>query len=407
MPLIYFYYRPGLSGLVRRLFSGKSRLVLLFVIACCLQHCQPHTAQELASDATGSKQNAYTDTTQVHVRYAKGFTILYHDHYKVLLIHQGKDTIRYLLLPNGVQQPDKEKADQIIRIPVRKVITQSTTHLGMISFLEADSIVSGLDNADYVYSQKIRQRVVERKIQEVGGGENLNTEMVMALAPDLLIVSGMPGTTLEGYRSLTAAGIPVLVNSEWMEKSLLAKAEWIKLIAALTNQETLAEQKFTAIETRYDSIAALVTPVDQRPQIISGSPFQDAWYVPGGDSYRSQLFQQAGGSWPWASDTSAVSIMVSYETMYAYGLKADFWLNPGQIASKQELLAKDSRFADFKAFRNDQIYNNNRRMNEKGSGNDYFESGVVHPERVLADVIKILHPDLLPNDSLFYYQKLK
>ena len=42
----------------------------------------------------------------------------------------------------------------------------------------------------------------------------------------------------------------------------------------------------------------------------------------------------------------------------------------------------------------------------KNGGNDYWESGVVHPERLLADLIHIMHPDMLPDRELYYYQRL-
>ena len=49
--------------------------------------------------------------------------------------------------------------------------------------------------------------------------------------------------------------------------------------------------------------------------------------------------------------------------------------------------------------------NNNARVNVDG-GNDYWEGGISNPDIVLADLIKILHPELLPEHQLFYYRKL-
>ena len=39
--------------------------------------------------------------------------------------------------------------------------------------------------------------------------------------------------------------------------------------------------------------------------------------------------------------------------------------------------------------------------------NDYWESGMTRPDRILKDVIKIFHPDLLPDHQLYYYKKLQ
>lgn len=405
--LCFIFIRP--FRLVQGAYSRQYGPVFLYLICCCLlQYCQPKTdgtdTDTLVENESISKQDSFK--AQLNIRYASGFDLIYHNNYKILHLLQGRDTIRYLLLPAGNSVPAQVKADQVISIPVKRMITQSTTQIGLLSFLEMEDIVIGIDEANYLYNQKIRQRVAEGKVKEVGGGESLDTERVLALSPDLFMVSGMPGASLERYQALLDAGIPVLVNTEWMESSLLAKAEWVKLMAALTNREELAEEKLTSVTQKYDSIAAIASRARKKPQVITGSPYQGIWHIPGGNSYRSHLLQQAGARWPWAKDTTAISLQADFEILYAYGLEADYWLNPGQVNSRQDLLAKDARFAEFKSFKKDQVYNNNRRMNEEGLGNDYFESGIVHPHLILSDVVKILHPELLPDYKLYYYKKL-
>ena len=86
-------------------------------------------------------------------------------------------------------------------------------------------------------------------------------------------------------------------------------------------------------------------------------------------------------------------------------LTADYWLNIGFVDSKEEIASKDTRYESFKSFKTGQLYNNNKRTNDLGS-NDYWESGGVNPHRVLEDMIRILHPELLPHDSLVYYKQL-
>lgn len=384
-------------------WCSQYRHLLLYVLAMyLLTACQP---QSSGKDNTSSTPT--TSWQETEINYAKGFWLSYHDGYKMLHLLSGQDTLQYLLLPKESIPPEDVPYDQVIRIPVTKIVTQSTTHLGLIAFAGVEDIVAGVDETDFIYSEKIRQQVQNGNIQEVGGGENLNTEQVIARSPDLLMVSGMPNVGLERYQTLLSVGIPVLINMEWMENTPLGKAEWVKLIAALTNKEAEVQQKFEQVVNAYDSIAKLAAQVKEKPTIITGSPFQGNWFVTGDNSYFSQLLQQAGASWQWAGDTSAITIPLDFETMYAYGLEADYWLNPGQIDTKHDLLVKDQRFADFKAFKQGNIYNNNRRINSWGSGNDYYQSGVVSPHIILADIIKILHPELLPDHKLYYYQKIE
>ena len=77
---------------------------------------------------------------------------------------------------------------------------------------------------------------------------------------------------------------------------------------------------------------------------------------------------------------------------------------PCQIARRNP--HTDPRLTEIPAFASGKIYNNNRRTNEFG-GNDYRESGTVNPNLVLRDLIKIFHPDLLPNHEFYYYEQLR
>jgi len=69
------------------------------------------------------------------------------------------------------------------------------------------------------------------------------------------------------------------------------------------------------------------------------------------------------------------------------------------------MTAQDNRFADFKPFKNGNDHYN-KRTNDAGA-NDYWESGAVNPQLVLSDLIRILHPELLPKHELVYYHQLK
>lgn len=53
-----------------------------------------------------------------------------------------------------------------------------------------------------------------------------------------------------------------------------------------------------------------------------------------------------------------------------------------------------------------QVYNNNLRSTS-GGGNDSWESGVVHPDLMLEDLVRIFHPEVHVNNEFYYYKKLK
>lgn len=106
------------------------------------------------------------------------------------------------------------------------------------------------------------------------------------------------------------------------------------------------------------------------------------------------------------ANSSTGSIPLNYEVVYNKAVNAEYWVNLGQYTSLDKLLADDAKYKDFAAFKNGMVYNNNARVNKDG-GNDYWQSGVTHPEILLSDLVTIFHPDLMPNQTLVYYQKLQ
>jgi iron complex transport system substrate-binding protein len=52
------------------------------------------------------------------------------------------------------------------------------------------------------------------------------------------------------------------------------------------------------------------------------------------------------------------------------------------------------------------LYNNNKTQNTLGYSN-YWETGITNPDEVLADLIAIFSPTLLPNHEFTFYKKLQ
>lgn len=120
----------------------------------------------------------------------------------------------------------------------------------------------------------------------------------------------------------------------------------------------------------------------------------------------AQFLKDAGAAYLWADDESTGGMQIDFEVVLDRAANADFWLNPGRHGSIDALLAADERYGLFAAVEKRRVYNNDKRLNEYG-GNDYWETGIANPHRVLADLIHILHPDLLPEHELVWYRRLE
>ena len=340
------------------------------------------------------------------MQHARGFAVDYSETHPILSIYGSADTTRYVLLPANTSSSEKFSPGLVpIRTPVQRLVVTSTTHLGLVELLDARDCLVGIGQADFVYDADIRRRAAQGQIQEVAVGGTLNIELVLALQPDLVMVSANPGG-VASYQPLLEAGIPVVVNAEWQEASPLGKAEWVKLLAVLLGRESVANERFGTIAATYDSLTRQLPATAPVPLVITGSPFQGAWYVPGRNSYVGQLLRDARVTWAGEHDSSSeISFNMSLETLYSYGLRADYWINPGMYTQRRELGETDERITAFRPYRRGEVYGHNRRVSDAG-GDDYYESGAVRPDLVLADLIEIFHPDVL-NHSLYYYQKLE
>ncbi|MBR6813941.1 MAG: ABC transporter substrate-binding protein, partial [Tidjanibacter sp.] len=81
-------------------------------------------------------------------------------------------------------------------------------------------------------------------------------------------------------------------------------------------------------------------------------------------------------------------------------------LNPNQANTLDQLRAENPKFADIKAVREGNVYNCTARSTPEG-GSDFWESGTLRADRVLADLIAIFHPDKAPDDGGYYFLRLR
>ena len=349
---------------------------------------------------------------KAELQYAERFAIEYFANYKVVTVHTpwpgAQEAVQYVLVQRGTPAPAGYAGVQRIEVPVQRLAALSTTQLPHLELLDALDALVAVSAIEMVHSPGVNQRFAAGKIAEIGHGAGINLEVVLELATDVVMAVASAQSQYNAHPVLQQAGVGVAINAEYTEPSLLGRTEWLKFTAAFFNAEALAEKRFAAIAAQYQQYAALVreVPMAQRPTVFGGSVWRDRWHVAGGKSYAAQLVAAAGGAYLWADDDSGGSLPLDYEAVYEKAHAADVWLTMrNEWHSLAEVQAADERYAAFAAFQSGRVYNANARLNAHG-GNDYWERGIAEPHIVLADLIKILHPDHLPNHALKFYQKL-
>ncbi len=390
-----------------RLSLLKTASVLFLVCFAIAAFAEPQAESNTGTtDATTAQRDYFAD--KATIEYSDVFDVEYHGNYKTVTVSEpwpgAESGFTYVLVQRGTEVPQDVEADKIIEVPVRSFVSMSTSYLPHLEALDVVDTLVAVDAHAWISSKAVLERVDAGKVAEVGSGSTVNVELLLDMEPDLIMTFGQGGQ-YDTHPKLEEAGLPYAINAEWNEKDPLARAEWVKFTALFYNKESEARDIFKQIESAYLEIEQLAEGAEERPTVFIGAPYQGTWWVSGGESYAARLLSDAGATYVWEDDESTGSLMLDIETVYEKAGDADYWLNTGYWNSLADAEAADERFTRFGAYKSGDVYNNNRRMGP-GGGNDYFESGPANPQRVLADLIAIFHPELLPDHELYYYRKL-
>ncbi len=347
--------------------------------------------------------------TSTSIKYAQGFDIEDFKTHKVLTISNpwpGADkTYTYLLKKQDVPVEGEENYDGIVQIPVPNIVVTSTTHIPSLEMLEVENTLVGFPNLSYISSPKIRTLIDNGSVHELGKNEDINTEVLLDLSPKVVVTFAVEGGN-KSLATIQQMGIPVIYNSDWTEIHPLGKAEWIKFFGALFDKEPEADRIFSEIEGDYNSAKALAAQANTAPTVLSGAMYKDIWYLPQGDSWAAQFIADAHGEYLWKDSEGTGSLSLNLETVLDKGKQAQFWIGPSQFTGLQQMREAHSVYEEFEAFKQQKIYSF---TNNKGAtgGVLYYELAPNRPDIVLKDIIKILHPQLLPEHELYFFSLLE
>ncbi|HCI55665.1 MAG TPA: ABC transporter substrate-binding protein [Bacteroidales bacterium] len=365
-----------------------------------------------ACNIGSTPKNKEQDNYHNRIKYASHLNIEESEDYsKLSVINPWQKTtetrFEYYLVRNRGKKPDVEDSSMIINVPVKKLILMSTTYIPMISALGVAGAIKGVSGTNFIYDNEIRKMVSNGLIQDVGYEENLDKERIINIAPDLVIAYGVSGETA-GYSSkLREFGIKVLFNADYLEETPLGRAEWIKMFGALFCLQDKADSIFNSIESEYNKLKLYIDKkIDSKPEVMLGLPWQNVWYITPGNSYLSNLIDDAGGNYIWKELTANYAVPMGIENVFVKAEHAEYWLNTGDASSLSQIFAIDRRFAFLPPVIKGNVYNNNKRISQ-GGGNDYWESGTIKPHIILKDIASIIHPELFEGYELFYYKKLE
>ncbi|REG94124.1 ABC transporter substrate-binding protein [Flavobacterium aquicola] len=372
--------------------------VLLICVLFSFIGCKKNETKEVI--------NAVNTTNSI--QYSKSLAIHKHNGYSVVTVSNPwpdavKNFVYVLKEKNGIVPDSLQKYTQI-NVPLKSIVVTSTTNIPFLEMLGVEKSLVGFPHTDYVSSEKTRALIDVGSVKNVGQNEKLNIEQLIELSPELIVTFGIDNNN-PSIENLQKSGLKVLIQADWMEQSPLGKAEWLKLYGVLFGKEKEANQLFDNIVKEYNNALALVANKKPTSTVLYGSMYQDQWYVARGSSWVAQFMKDAKADYFWKNLEGTGSLGLSFENILDKAKTANFWIATGSFKSLSELEKANPHYSQFDAFINKNIYTFEAKMGATG-GTIFYELSPARPDLVLKDYIKIFHPELLPDYTFTFAQKL-
>lgn len=356
---------------------------LLMVVSSC-------SGDKKNASVTDSGVEAVSDATLLSIKDCEG--------YSVATIKNPWDTSKvmavYVLVSDGADASALPEGTRV-KVPLKSSLVYSSVHSGIIRELGAIGSVSGMADGRYVKDSTVVSLIQSGKIADIGNSTSPSIEKIVALEPEAILVSPYQNT---GHGAIESMGIPLIEMADYMESTPLGRAEWIKLIGRLYGRGAQADSTYAAVSEAYRTLT--YGNKGEKTRVITELPMQGVWSVPGGRSYMASLLLDAGGDYPWADNTSAGSIELDPSVVLDKGGDAKVWIirSYGPL-SRANLRETNGLIPAFKAYSEGDIYVCDT------SASALFDEFPFHPELLLAEYIKMLHPSSA-KEPLRYFSKL-
>ena len=333
-------------------------------------------------------------------RHSAQLKVEYHRNWKRVTFTPSVDTrevLRLVLVQCGTPPPKLGPRDTLVEVPVRDFATANVSLLGASELLGIDDRLKGVPTRN-VSIPAIAARIDHGETLPIYAAQHGNGEQAAALGADLFFTfySAYPDANI--HPLLKRLGVVSAPQADHTEPTPLGRAEWIKYLALFFNLEKRANQLFDERAARYVELRALTANVEARPLVQLGYPeSRDEWSQAGGRNQLYRMIEDAGGRHAWHDNAIAGSLTYApMEKLFDRAAGAEVWLGnfmPG--AADMATLRRDHpRLTWLRAVQGGRVY-----WFDAGKvgpfANSWSDQGMTEPQDALAELIAILHPELL------------
>lgn len=308
---------------------------------------------------------------------------------------EGATLHKYLLVDKDSVVPDHSPDVTVIRTPVGRSVMFTSAHTKLVEWLGAEQSVAGVADLKYMLLPWVHEGVKAGRIADCGDAMSPLLEKIIDIEPDIIMLS--PFENSGGYGRLESIGVPYVECADYMEKSPLGRAEWMRFYGMLFGKEHEADSLFAVVDSSYHELKALAAKAKSSPSIITEKLTGSTWYVAGGRSTVGQLIADANGSYAWADDTHSGSLALTFETVLDRAGNADLWIfNSSPVPSSYELVSEYAGYEEMHALKTWNVWCVDTQRKP------YFEEVSFHPDYLLREYIILLHPEMGLGEPKYY-----
>lgn len=300
-----------------------------------------------------------------HVRneYAEQFSIdRYEGGYSLITTTLNGSSSRFLVVPEGADIPELEKDVSVIQQPARNFYIAATSAMGLFAEVGAmDAVKFSGTKAEDWYIDAAREAMEQGALIYAGKYREPDYELLLTGGCTLSIQSTMIEHSPAVREKLISLGIPVFVDYASYEPHPLGRSEWIKVYAEMCGKAEEAERVFSRQSEKLKALDGVESTGKTAAFFYINSAGQAVTRKSG--DYITKMIELAGGRSVFednGGDNALSTTVMEMEKFYTAAKDADFIIYNstigGEISAVEDLLAKNSLLADFKAVKNGNVW---------------------------------------------------
>ena len=338
------------------------KAAVLILVVILLTGCSVAPASLGSSAPEGKEIPGLTWESGMELEYATEFAVDYYAGGYALIEVIGD--CRYLVVPEGREVPEGlDGSIKVLQQPLDTIYLQATSAMALFDRIDGlGSIRLVGTRKDGWYVENAVKAMEEGKMLFSGSYSQPAYELMVEEGCDLAVESTMILHAPKVQEMIEQLGIPVFVEHASYEKHPLGRTEWVKVYGVMLDKEKEAEDFF---KTQTDAIRQF------RDLENTGKTVAFFYLASNGSvnvrattDYVPKMIEIAGGNYIFTDisdpDTKRSSISLTMEEFYNTAVGADYLIYNATIDDPiytiDELIAKDSLFADFKAVKSGDVW---------------------------------------------------